>query len=63
MYFSFLSLSFIIPLKGILSRFGPAIYIRYALLIIGKFPVEFSILIPLKYKETYKLPNIHDKKI
>ena len=37
------SLSFIIPLKGIPYRFVPAI----ALLIIDKFPVEFSLLMPL----------------
>ena len=39
-----LSLSFIIPLKGIPSHFGPAIY---ALLIIDKLPVEFSLLMSL----------------
>ena len=39
-----LSLSFIIPLRGIPSRFGPAIYV---LLIIDKLPVEFSLLMPL----------------
>ena len=32
-------------MKGIPSRFGPAI--RYALLIIDKLPVEFLLLMPL----------------
>ena len=44
-----LSLSFIIPLRGIPSRFGPAIYV---LLIIDKLPVEFSLLMPLLHLET-----------